>query len=156
LCSDGQGGLYIADHFNDRVLHAQHSGVVEVFLGPLFSDGHSTSRLNCPADVAVSSDGVLFVADRGSGRILSCKSKGMATILVSDLEQPYALATRADLLYIAEFGRNRVLRMLLGSGSMSALLDIRAPTGLCFDAIGKLYVTERDLNRVLCFEPLVV
>lgn len=155
LCSDNLGGLYIADHLNDRVVYSRRLGLLEVVLGPFFSNGESTGRLNCPADVELSSHGELFVADRGGGRVLSCKGNGVATTLVADLAQPYALACRGDLLYVAEFGRNRVLCIQLSCGSVSQFLEIRSPTGLCFDAAGNLYVSERDLNRVVCFEPVV-
>lgn len=155
LCPDGHGGLYIADHLNDRIVRIRPPGTVEVALGPAFLDEDGSElRMSCPADVDFSSDGILFVADRASGRVLQFLGDGRAAVLASELAEPFSVASRGDLLYVAEYGSDRLFCLRLSDRSVIHR-EVQSPTGLCFDTAGGLYVTERDANRVVRFEPVV-
>jgi len=77
---DAQGGLYVADTANNRVLHyPKGSTTADRVYGQSGSfttatanaQGVSASSLNGPGDVALDAQGGLYVADGGNNRVLS-------------------------------------------------------------------------------------
>ena len=152
--------VVVADHLNHRVLCFSLSTANGE---PVFETHILLTRLDSldfPADVAIVRSGAtieemeLLIADRGSGRILRW-ANGCLTVLADGLLEPYALALRGDLLYVAEFCADRIVRIDVESGAVVPFADVQKPTGLCIDDEWNLYATERDRARVLCFAPLV-
>ena len=75
---DGSGNVYVADEGNDTIRKVTPDGVVTTIGGtPKLADGvdgvGSRALFSAPSGVAISSDGILYVADEGNNRI----SKGV-------------------------------------------------------------------------------
>ena len=75
ITSDAQGNLYIADTQNHRVRKIDSNGVITTIAGTgsfgFSGDGGSAAvaQLNAPTDVAVDSQGNIYIADSGNNRI---------------------------------------------------------------------------------------
>jgi outer membrane protein assembly factor BamB len=136
---DRQGGLYIADSGNNRVLHyPAGSGTADFVYGqPNFSSNAAAAGANglyTPRDVKIESAG-LFVADSGNQRVLQyTPGNGAASRVYGQLT---FTATAANQ----------------GSGPTASTLN--NPTGIAFDGIGGLYIGDRNNERVLFFPPPV-
>ncbi|MEM1096042.1 MAG: NHL repeat-containing protein [Bacteroidota bacterium] len=144
LALDGDGRLYVADRANNRVLRfddatsksdgASADGVLGQADFTSSSGGVTASRMESPYDVAVDSDGRLYVAESFNSRVLrfddaASKSNG---------------ADADGVLGQADF-TSRV------AGTTSAS-SMTLPYGVAVDASGRLYVSDGSGNRVLFFD----
>ena len=143
IAVDSDGGLYVADSGNNRVLHyprpVSQSGRItpDVVLGqPDFTTGAlgevSASSFNAPGGLALGPNGDLFVADSGNNRVLEFASgpKTGATALRVYGQSSFNTATAA--------------------GTATAL-TLTLPQGLTVDASYNLYVADTGSNRVVIF-----
>ncbi len=127
------------------------------------------AHLEAPSSVAVSRDGVLYIADRADGAIRKVDGDLIMTagggVESGSLDQPAGLALdSAGNLFIAEAGASRVLEWQPGgpvttvagvgeagfSGDRGAAVNARLnhPEGIAIDAAGVLYVAD-TLNSVV-------
>lgn len=142
--------------------------------GVLLDTLATESRLTRPEGLAADTDGRLFIADGGSGRILSVASDGRIAVLLDRRECPIAVCPQRPQtlaldgsggLYFADAAANRVWRMRLdgtavevvaGTGDQASSPDgalaseapLAAPQGLAVGPDGTLYVAERAGRRV--------
>ena len=70
---DGQGNVYVADSFNDRIQKFDSSGN---YLGQWGSCGSGNGQFKGPLGVAVDGQGNVYVADTGNNRIQKFDSSG--------------------------------------------------------------------------------
>ncbi|MGH9903535.1 MAG: NHL repeat-containing protein, partial [Pyrinomonadaceae bacterium] len=167
---DGQGNVYVADTYNDRIRQITTDGEVKTIAGrgaPGYQDGSAADTLfDTPSAVAVSESGEEFIADTGNNRIRKLTPDGQVTTLnvviqgrddgTDALESPAGLAlTHDNFLYVTERGGGRVVqvapggagRVLAGAGSGFADGDgqgarFNAPAGVAVDRRGALYVAD--------------
>jgi ABC-type branched-subunit amino acid transport system substrate-binding protein len=145
LAVDAAGNVYVTDSGNNRVRLIQPSGKVTTLAGtgePGYRDGAAReAQFNEPFDVAVSSTGVLYVADAGNDRIRAISPDGMVTSLAgsgrrglkdgppeqAEFNAPWKLALAADgTLYVADgvavFARgNHAVRRVAPDGTVSTV-----------------------------------
>jgi ABC-type branched-subunit amino acid transport system substrate-binding protein len=150
LAVDAAGNVYVADAGNNRVRLVQPDGKVTTLAGtgePGYQDGPAReAQFNEAFDVAVSSTGVLYVADAGNDRIRAISPDGMVTTLAgsgrrgfkdgppeqAEFNAPWKLALATDgTLYVADgvavFARgNHAVRRVAPDGTVSTV----AGTGL--------------------------
>ena len=133
-CSDGAGGVYVADSQASRVLHfpGGQTQADRVYGQPNFTGaaanngGVSASSLNAPRQVCFSAATGLYVADTSNNRVLH-----------------YPLnSTVADRVY-GQTGFTSNAAGLAGG--------LNFVTGVATDASGALYVADCGNNRVLYF-----
>ncbi len=157
---DPSGILYVADNGNHRVLlfplgpevASAGSNASKVVGQANFQDAgaaNSQARLRNPADVALGSGGVFYVADSGNNRILEFQgglflpTAGASAVRVlgqpsfnsrnpnpnspdgrataEGLSQPINLATdRNGMLYVADAGNNRIVEFVKPAVAVSA------------------------------------
>ena len=67
-----------------------------------------------PTGLAEGDDGELYIADSGNGSIRRMDSRGTVTTVLTGLAEPTGLCFADGALYIAETGRNRILRFVDG------------------------------------------
>jgi sugar lactone lactonase YvrE len=140
------GKLFVADRDNRRVLRWSsvnkllNGSAAEVVFGqPNFTTrtantgGLSAATMNNPNSVFVDANGTLWVADRDNHRVLRFDNASTKTT-----------GANADgVLGQPNFTSNT-------AGTTAGLLS--APTGVFVDANGRLWVADRDNNRVLRFD----
>jgi len=138
MATDSDGGLYVADYRNSRVLHypAGSTTADRVYgqggiftTGTVNKGGISANSLAGPTSVAVDSDGGLYVGDLVNFRVLHYP----------------AGSTTADRVY-GQGGS--FITMTPNKGGISAN-SLAQTQGLAVDSAGGLYVGDLTNNRVL-------
>ena len=155
------GGLYVADAYNHRVWRLDgQDGTVATVAGvgePGFSGDGGPARgasLDGPVDLAFDRRGVLYVADRGNGRIRSIDpgSGRIETVAGGDgtLGAPCSVAVARDgTLRVADSDGGRILAVdPRTGGSQSLAEDLVEPRGIFVDAEGTLMVADTGRHRV--------
>lgn len=128
------GAIYIADSDSHRIRRVDAAGVISTVAGTgeLGDAGDGGPAVNAqlayPGDIAVASDGTLYVADCGNGRIRRIAPNGIITTVAgsgtlgfggdggqavqAQLSCPASIAVGADQsLYIADADNNRIRRV---------------------------------------------
>jgi uncharacterized protein (TIGR03437 family) len=163
---DGAGNLYVVDAGNNRILRFpkpfQQTATVfpDIVIGqPGFSTGaanqgglsssslfFSSSSTTFPASLAIDASGNLWVADAGNNRILRFNANVLGAQATSGPVADIVLGQ-------ADFVSNGTG---LPAPALTSFTSIQAPTGIAFDAAGRLFVSESVSNqrgRVLVWFP---
>jgi FG-GAP-like repeat/NHL repeat len=127
---DTAGNLYIADTFNNLVRQVSAgSGIITVVAGggsefgtDGLGDGRpaTSARLNIPMDIALDSNGNLYIADTGNNLVREVKN--------------------GDITVIAGNGR----AAYLGDNGLATSASLNAPSGVVVDAAGNLYIADTN------------
>lgn len=130
LCADLSGNIYVADSYNNVIRMITPAGVVTTLAGSggqVFADGPGLSaQFNSPYGICFDPiSGNLYVADQSNRRI-----------------RQITLSPNVVVSTIAGTG---VAGAVNGAGS-SATFD--APTGVCTDASGNVYVADQNNNMI--------
>jgi sugar lactone lactonase YvrE len=137
---DSHGDLYVADYVNNRVLYyvAGSTTATRVYgqagsfsTATRNNGGISASSLADPIDVALDSNGNLYVADYGNNRVLYYAAGSTTATRVYGQAGSFSTGT----------GNN-------GGISANSLID---PVGVSLDSNGNLYVADYGNNRVLYY-----
>lgn len=134
ILSDGSGNFYIADTFNGVIRKIAASGTVTTVVGAGGygdSTGNSSStRFAHPAAVARDSNGNLYIADAGNGKIKKWNGSSSSTI-ASDFDRPEGLMVRGNKLYITDYTANTLTSMSLdGSNRRTITSNLEGPKKL--------------------------
>lgn len=131
---------------------------------------HSFTTNSSPYDVAVTQQGYLVVPeykyqtvtiyDDGGSKKHSFGNANHHGKENGQLHSPSAVAIRGDYLYICELGNNRIQKFSIskkcfiskfgkpGSGDG----EFNNPTGICIDPQGRVFVADRDNDRIQVFD----
>lgn len=195
LAVDSDGNLYVADSGTNRVRKVSTAGVITTVAGagglgdPGFSgDGGpaTAAKLQAPSGVALDSQGNIYIADTGNGRIRKVDASGAITTVVgrgngtaagdggpalnAQLNNPTDVAVDSQgNIYVADFGnnairkvdKNAVISTILRGGFgacnttpvPAARADIGRAVGIATDANGNLYIANESADCVLMMEP---
>jgi len=155
VSTDSEGGLYIADTGNNRVLYLPNEQDWDLTAAVTLGTG-----LSGPLATTVSPSGTIYIADSGSGEIISVPYPNPGapqTVVASGYKSPSALATdAAGDLFIVDAGHFALLRVpniggKLAPASAFNLTDgISNPYGLALDPSGNAYITD-DVNAAAYF-----
>ena len=178
--------LYIADYSNHRVRKVDlRTGVITTVAGTgtdsFSGDGGpaTAATLDQPEDMAVATDGSVYLTDAGNNRIRKIAPDGTITTIAgtgtdsfsgddgpataATLNSPTGLAlNRAETtLYVADYSNHRIraidltatpptITTVWGGGQIGTL---NGPAFVAVDRRGTLYVTELDGHRVQKLPP---
>ena len=176
---DEGGYVFIADTGNNRIRQIDPDGVITTLAGG--EDGGEGSAMEgqfaAPRDVAVDSDGNLYVADTGNHQIQVIDDTGMVTRVAgieglgdggpateARLLEPAGLALVDGTIYITDTGNNRIRKVdadgiittFAGSGERGDAGDdgpaleaqFNGPSLIAVDAEGSVYISDRLNHRV--------
>ncbi len=130
-------------------------------LGEWGQPGDGPGQMNVPVSLAADSDGLVYVADAGSGFVNKFDWNGQALHSFSHprMQRPSGIAVdRGGAIYVADYSVERVfvffpdgklLREMRGAPSQ----PFRGPAGVAVDDDGFLYVLEFDAARIQKFDP---
>jgi sugar lactone lactonase YvrE len=157
---DGQGRVYVADTWNDRIRVIEPDGQVRTLAGgdaPGNVDGAGVgARLDTPVSLALDSHGNLLIADLYNNAIRRLAPDGTLDTRVPAggvVDGPLALAvTHDDVLYVSDI--NGKLVQVSPHGHAVALVGVppqprfSRPGAVALDADGGLYLSDAASYRV--------
>ena len=190
VCVDGGGVMYIADTGHHRILQIK-DGRASVLAGCEISgydgDGGEArhAKMNRPGGVAADSAGNVYINDYGNNVIRRISKEGTIETVAGSgafgfsgdggdaeqaaLDRPYGLCVSrgGDMLYIADYGNNRIRRVNLagrgviqtvcgcgeagfgGDGGKGADASLNGPYWVCLDIAEEwLYIADALNHRI--------
>ncbi|MFD4612181.1 RICIN domain-containing protein [Streptomyces sp. NPDC058451] len=131
IAVDSTGTLYFSDYSNHRVRKVTTDGKISTVAGtgsPGFSgDGGraASAQLRNPREVAVDSEGAVYIADAGNNRVRKVSADGK----ISTVAGTGAAGSGGD-------------------GGLATTAQLHGPFGVAVDSTGVLYIAEYNGNRV--------
>ena len=173
LAFDAADHLYIVDKSKHRVLKRNRLSQLVLVVGHLNgSEGSDSLSLHSPNDIVLHGPSNLYVADTLNDRIQSYQngSREGVTLLGTgswSLNQPMSLAldNQSSLLFIADYGNHRIVRLNLKTNEWIVLFDrssradrssyLRYPIAIEYDWRNEtlLIAQELSFNIVRCRAP---
>jgi sugar lactone lactonase YvrE len=131
---DGSGNVYVADRANHTIRRITPAGVVTTLAGSPgnagSADGTSTAaRFNKPQDVAVDTNGNVYVADSGNHTIRKVTPAGVVTTMAGSAGNPGSVD---------------------GTGSAARF---NRPSGVTVNPNGRVYVADTDNQTIRKVSP---
>ncbi len=185
LAVDAAGNVYIADNLDHRIRKVTaRDQIITTLAGNghagYAGDGHPAAQalLNRPYGVAVSAEGVVYIADFGNARVRAITPGGQITTvaggglagargsaLAAHLTGPRNVAVDATgNLYISDFAANLVYKVTpagnietvagtgvagCGEDGPAVVASLNAPAGLAAGPGGVLYIADSGNGRIL-------
>ena len=148
FCFDATGNMYIADTVNDAVRIVYTDGTIDTYAGnPAIGDGYAgdggpatDALLREPRDVAVDTDGTLFIADTGNSVIRMVAPNGVITTAVGKFRAPVAPNPYAAAISLCGLHEEQGI----------AARDVRlaTPHGVELDDDGNLWISDTQNNVI--------
>jgi tetratricopeptide (TPR) repeat protein/sugar lactone lactonase YvrE len=157
IAVDKGGALWVVDKNSLRIVKLDESGTVLTSIG---SKGSKKGQLNEPTDIAIASNGDIYVSDRGNNWVQVFNNDGgfVKAITRSNkaaLDEPSAIALDpADNLYVLDKGRSVVSAfsakgeplLEFGKGKGESV-DLSKPVAL-MATVDEVFVLDANLVRV--------
>jgi prepilin-type N-terminal cleavage/methylation domain len=187
MAVDSAGYVYVGEAGNSLIRKIAPDGTASTLAGSYpegYADGNGTAaKFNAANGVAVSSAGVVYVADTNNNRIRKIMPNGDVTPFAgsgvagslngngttAQFNKPEGIAIdAAGALYVADTVNNRIRKImpngdvttLAGSGtigsadnSTGALAQFNRPLGITVDSIGNVYVADTSNNLIRKITP---
>lgn len=156
-------GWAVSDTENNAVRLLRSEGTETV-------NGHSSENLTTtelgvafqnPTGLAADEDGNLYVSDTFANAIRKITAQGEITTVASNILEPMGLCWHDGVLYIAESGANRILKLegskvtvVAGSGEAgykdgsAAQATFSGPQGVAVGKDGTVYVSDTDNSAI--------
>lgn len=157
-------GYAVSDPYNDVVRYVD-GDIVQTLNGSTTEDLQMTDMgwvaFDYPTGLATDEDGNLYISDTLQGAIRRVTPEGDVTTYASGLTEPMGLCWKDGVLYVAETGANRIVKVengqvaaVAGSGTEGledgaadqAMFSI--PKGVTVDESGTVYVSDTGNSAV--------
>jgi DNA-binding beta-propeller fold protein YncE len=169
VAADGAGNVFVVNTFaNDVQLYRWNAGTNTYDFDSTFASTTRTSvaglAINRPRDIAVASDGKIYLLDSGNHRILvaASASANAWTVWRTDATwgNPYGLDVANDgTVYVADTDHHRIVKIPPSGSPISfgsygtGSAQFRAPRDVAVAADGKLFVADSENHRVVILRP---
>jgi DNA-binding beta-propeller fold protein YncE len=156
------GDMYISDGYvNSRVIKFNRYGDYLLHWG---KKGTGDGEFNLPHDVALDTQGRVYVADRGNQRVQIFDGNGKFLGKWTDVGTPWGFhyAPRENVLYMCDASNSRVVKLSLdgqvlgvlgGPGRVQGKFGPAGPHHMAVDSTGAIYVVEIQNRWVQKFAP---
>jgi RHS repeat-associated protein len=131
IALDGNGNLYIADSYNNRIRKVDTNGIVTTVAGTGMTidngDGRPANQANLyrPYGVAIDKDNNLYIAETYNNRIRKVDTSGIITTVAGNGIAGYS-----------------------GDGGSAVAARIDHPYGVAVDSIGNLFIADTYNDRI--------
>ena len=155
LALDSSGNFFIADTSNNVIRKISSSGTVSTYAGSgSYGDvtgAAASAEFNAPSAVAVGSDGTVYVADTGNGKIKKISTGGTVSTLASGLSSPRGVRPYGTILYFSDSGNGAIKKVSTSGGSVTTLTSVLLdPRRMDISTDGStLYVADNGNHRVV-------
>ncbi len=105
MVTDDLGNLYVACYADNSITKIYPSGQRTLFV--------KDKRINGPIGLAIDVLGNLYVANYGNNNVLKITKNGVISVLIGNIDKPYGLYLKGNMLFISSQGSNSVLRYKL-------------------------------------------
>ena len=149
-----RGSLYVTDTGNKRVVRFDAEGKVTGSWGGAGSDpGQFVEPVGLCADAA----GRIYVADTGNHRVQVFEADGAFVRQFpvygwkDFYTEPYIAVGPSDTIFVTDSWKGRIAQYD-GSGTFVRSFQaggLKSPTGIALDPFGRLWVSDRGMNRIL-------
>ena len=150
LAVDGEGDVFIADAYNNRVVEVRTDGGAQITVGTGLSD---------PTGVAVDGAGDVFIADEGNSRVVEvpvgCTTDICQVTVGSGLSNVFGVTVDGmGDIFIADSGNSRVLEVPAGANGVYGTQTtvgsgLFAPRNVAVDGAGNVFIADSGNNRVV-------
>ncbi len=177
--ADDEGNIFIADIYNKRVRKIDADLNVSTFAGGYTGNGQSADKAYLlPQSIVIADNGDIYFSDlySHSVRKYDVGSKNVENVAgvggagysgdggpaaQAELNNPYGLAIRENMLYVADVNNHRIREIDLttgiiatvagnggnglttaGEGGQATSASLRYPKDVEFDAQGNMYITQ--------------
>lgn len=150
VCDTELGGVVVTDFSKRR-------------LGMVAAEGEG--QLKMPLNLAVDTDGSLYVADAGRNQVVIFDSKENCVAAIGKAAElkPRDVAVNQNRIYVADLQthnvhvydkatREKLFDIPRGSEATNCAIEIQMPTNLALDSRGRLYVADTGHFRVKVFD----
>lgn len=181
IALDGSGNIIVASTLNHRIRKVTPAGVVTTIAGSgggAFADGTGTAAaFNGPGDLALDSNGNIYVADTSNHRIRKIDPQGVVTTLAGGGAAAFGDGTGTNAFFSNPSGvvvdsngnvyvgdtDNRRMRRITPAGVVTTLAgngvsgstdgtgtaaQFGGPRGLALDSSGNIYVADFRFNII--------
>lgn len=159
LALDSQGGIYIPDAGNDRILHLDAQGQA---VGTIGDSGNRPGQFEYPSDLTLDTNDLLYVADAYNGRVQKLTSQGLNLLSLGagparELAEPGGVGVDPDgRVYVTDPGQPGLLSFAADGTLLGRLGGENGPT---FESPGavriggsdSLFVADRENSRIRRF-----
>jgi DNA-binding beta-propeller fold protein YncE len=169
---DQEGNVWVTDAVSAKktppggkrghdVVEFSPEGKVLMILGTPGVPGDDETHLSSPSDVAVATNGDIFVADghsfdEGNNRIVKyskagkfIKAWGKTGYAPGEFRMPHSIAIDAQgRVFVADRGNNRIQIFDQAGNFLAQWTQFGRPGGITFDDQGQVYVTDSESDNV--------
>jgi len=105
MVTDDLGNLYVACYADNSITKIYPNGQRVIFV--------KDKIINGPIGLAIDVMGNLYVANYGNNNVLKVTKNGVISVLIANIDKPYGLYLKGNMLFISSQGSNSVLRYKL-------------------------------------------
>lgn len=105
MVTDDFGNLFVACYADNSITKIYPTGQRVIFA--------KDKRINGPIGLAIDPLGNLYVANYANNNVLKITKNGVISILIANIDKPYGLYLKGNMLFISSQGSNSVLRYKL-------------------------------------------
>jgi sugar lactone lactonase YvrE len=145
IVSDGTGGFYLSDAFNQTIRHLSSSGVVSTVAGQAgvtgATDGPAAqARFSLPQGLARAADGTLYIADEGNSRVRRMTPDGVVSTLPGTFSRPIGVAVdAANNVYVCDLAG--AVQRITSAGAVSMFTN-RTCSAMVAEPAGTIVIRD--------------